>query len=278
MPDSLIIPACPEILLELTAIMNESEPDIQVVADLVNADVGLFSTLLATVNSPALGLQQSVESVPQAIMLLGQKRTFTLLHSAVMRNSLEQHGRLDRFWDSATEIAGLCTRLAAQLTTVNQDKAYSIGMLHDIGIPVMMANHPNYRDFLREIGSLGLQELSAQEVEHFQVDHFTLGYRLAKEWNLPSVVSKTLLLQPLFERAFNHSIDVHDNLLSYLAILMLAKDISSEYRYFWRLSASEHLPEYLLPILEFLEIPRMEYLDIKEKLIEDIEDTEEQHP
>ena len=271
MPDSLLIPACPEVLLELTSVMQEQEPDIQLISDLVNNDVGLYTSLLATVNSPALGLKHSMESIPQAIMLLGHKRTLTLLHSIIMRNSLDNHGRLDRFWDSATEVAALCSRLASQLTMVNQDKAYSIGMLHDIGIPVMMANFPSYKDFLRDVNTLGLRELSSQEIEHFQVDHFTLGYRLAKEWNLPPTVSKTILLQPLFEKAFDHSITVHENLLGYLAILMLAKDISSEYRHFWRLSSSEHYPSYLIPILEFLEIDKMEYLDMKEKMIEDID-------
>ena len=271
MPDSLLIPSCPEVLIELNSAMKQQEPDLQVVSNIVNGDVGLYTSLLATVNSPALGLGQTIESVPQAISLLGQKRTFTLLHSVVMRNSMEQHGRLDRFWDTATEVAGLCSRLAAQLSMVNQDKAYSIGMLHDIGIPVMMANFPEYKNFLRDASHLNLREFSSLEVEHYQVDHFTLGYRLTKEWHLPTTVSKTILLQPLFEKAFDHSIAVHENLLSYLAILMLAKDISSEYRYFWRLSSADHFSSYLIPILEFLEISKMEYLDIKEKMIEDIE-------
>lgn len=271
MPDHLLIPACPEILLELNQAMKEQEPDIQHIADLVNNDVGLYSSLLATVNSPALGLKHNLESIPQAITLLGQARALNLLQSIMMRSSLEKLGRLDRFWDTATEVAGLCSRLAAKLTTVNQDKAYSIGMLHDVGIPIMMSSFSDYKDFLRQLGHVDLCEFSAQEMQRYQIDHFTLGYRLTKEWQLPAAVSKTLLLQPLFEKAFNHTIKVHDNLLSYLAILLLAKDISSEYRYFWRLASDDHFPNHLIPILDFLEIPKMEYLDIKEKMIEEID-------
>lgn len=271
MPESVLIPACPEALAELNGVMQEQEPDIQLIAELVNRDVGLYTSLLATVNSPALGLKHSVESIPQAITLLGHKRTLNLLQSIMMRNSLEKFGRLDRFWDTATEVAGICARLAAQLTTVNQDKAYSIGMLHDVGIPIMMSSFDDYKDFLRQLGQVDLCEFSAQEMQRYQVDHFTLGYRLTKEWQLPTAVSKTLLLQPLFEKAFDHKIKVHDNLLSYLAILILAKDISSEYRYFWRLTSDEHCPAHLLPILDFLEVEKMEYLDIKEKMIEEIE-------
>ncbi|MFY0641488.1 MAG: HDOD domain-containing protein [Bermanella sp.] len=51
--------------------------------------------------------------------------------------------RLDRFWDAATKVASLCSYLAVRLTTISQDKAYSIGMLHDIGIPIMLSNYPS---------------------------------------------------------------------------------------------------------------------------------------
>jgi HD-like signal output (HDOD) protein len=272
MTNSLIIPSCPEVLLQLDDIMKSDDPDIQVISNLVNTDVGLYSTLLATVNSPLIGLSQTVESVPQAITLLGQHKTFILLRSAIMRNSLEKLGRLDHFWDSATEVASLCSILAAQLTTIDQEKAYSIGMLHDIGIPVMMYNYNSYKDFLLDVGHISLRDLSTREMEHYKVDHFTLGYRLTKEWKLPSVVSKTILLQPLFDKAFNKSITVHKNLLSYLAILMLAKDISSEYRNFWSLNSTDHFPEHLIPIIEFLEISKDDYLDLKDKIIENIQD------
>ena len=271
MTDVLLIPACPEVLLELNSEMQKEEPDLQMVSELVNNDVGLYSSLLATVNNPVLGLGQQVESVQQAIMLLGFKRTFTLLESVILRSTLEKHGRLDRFWDTATEVAVLCARIAAEVTTINRDKAYSVGMLHDVGIPVMMGDFPNYKDFLRDSKAFDLRQLATQEVEHFAVDHFALGYRLTKEWNLPTSVCKTILLQPLFEKAFRHSINVHENLLSYLATLMLAKDISGEYRHFWRLTSPDHFPEYLLPVIEFLDMEKMEYLDLKEKLIDELE-------
>jgi len=271
MADALIIPACPEVLLQLAEEIQKPEPDIQVISELVNRDIGLYSALLATVNSPVLGLSQQVESTHQAIMVLGYQKTFTLLQSIIMRNNLEKHGRLDRFWDTATEVAGLCSRLARELGSINQEKAYSIGMMHDIGIPVMMTNFGNYRDFLRDVSSFDLRDIAQREVEHYGVDHFTLGYRLAKEWHLPVAVNKTILLQPLFEKAFHGDIQVHDGLLGYLAILMLAKDISAEYRHFWRLDSPEHFPEYLVPVLEFLELEKMDYLDLKEKLVDELQ-------
>lgn len=272
MSESLIIPACPEVIIELDELIKSADPDIQAIANLVKADVGLYTTLLATVNSPLIGLSQTVTSVSQAITLLGQAKTFTILRSTIMRNSLEDLGRLDHFWESATEVANLCSILAGKLTTVDQDKAYSIGMMHDIGIPVMMHNHDSYTNFLEDIGNVSLRELSAREMEHYKVDHFTLGYRLAKEWKLAPIVSKTILLQPLFDKAFSNAITVHENLLSYLAVLMLAKDISSQYHCLWHQPNSDKFPEYLTPIIEFLKMSEMDYMELKETLIEDIQD------
>lgn len=271
MSDSLLIPPYPQALLELHAAMKVQEPDVEEITDLVNKHSGLCKSLLSAINNPALGLKFSVDSITKAIMLLGQKRTFIFLQSFILKSSLDQEGHLEPFWNSSIEIASLCSRLSATLKIVNSDKAYSIGMLHDIGIPLMMMNFSEYKEFLENANTFNLTELSTQEVEQFHVDHFTLGYRLAKEWNLPSSVSKTLLLQPLFDQAFDQSIAVHENLLNYLAILTLAKDISTEYRHFWHISASNHLSSNLVSTLKFLGISHEDYLEMKENMIEDIE-------
>ena len=75
----------------------------------------------------------------------------------------------------------------------------------------------------------------------------------------------------LHERAFDHSIKVHENLLTYLAILTLAKDISAEYRHFWRIPTSDHLASSLISTLEFLGISEEKFLEIRSTMIEDIE-------
>jgi HD-like signal output (HDOD) protein len=271
MPENLVIPPYPDALLELNAAMKVQEPDIEVITDLINKNPGLCMSLLSAINNPALGLKYSVDSITQAIMLLGQKRTFIFLQSFILKSTLDESGHLEEFWDSSIEVASLCSRLSTELKIVDPDKAYNIGMLHDIGIPLMMMNFPKYKAFLRSVKRQNLTDLSRQETDQFQVDHFTLGYRLAKEWNLPASVSKTLLLQPLFDKAFDHSIKVHENLLSYLAILTLAKDISAEYRHFWRIPASDHLSSSLISTLEFLEIPEEKYLEMRSTMIDDIE-------
>jgi putative nucleotidyltransferase with HDIG domain len=271
MSENLFIPPYPKALLELNAAMKVQEPDIAVITDLINKNTGLCMSLLSAINNPALGLKYSVDSITQAIMLLGQKRTFIFLQSFILKSTLDEQGHLEEFWDSSIEVASLCSRLSTELKIVDSDKAYSIGMLHDIGIPLMTMNFPKYKSFLRSVKRQNLTDLSRQEVDEFKVDHFTLGYRLAKEWNLPSSVSKTLLLQPLFDKAFDHSIKVHENLLTYLAILTLAKDISAEYRHFWRIPTSDHLASSLISTLEFLGISEEKFLEIRSTMIEDIE-------
>ncbi|MFY0641487.1 MAG: hypothetical protein JXR16_10610 [Bermanella sp.] len=56
---------------------------------------------------------------------------------------------------------------------------------------------------------------------------------------------------------------------------MLAKDISSEYRSFWRLNCEEQIADHLFPIFEFLDITNSDYQEIKNNLIDQIQDKQE---
>lgn len=150
MPESLFIPLYPKLLLELNASMQAHEPDVNEITDLVNNHKGLCKSLLSAINNPALGLKFFVDSITKAIMLLGQKRTFIFLQSFILKSTLDQNGDLDSFLDSSIEVASLYPRLSVEFKIVDSDKAYSIGMLHDIGIPLMMINFPDYKEVINK--------------------------------------------------------------------------------------------------------------------------------
>ena len=51
---------------------------------------------------------------------------------------------LPRFWDSAKNTASLCAFLVNKLKLYDASQAYTLGLFHDVGIPLMAPNSPNY--------------------------------------------------------------------------------------------------------------------------------------
>lgn len=184
------IPPQPRILMELSSEASKPEPDPQVFARLVSKDVGLSAAVLKTINSPFYGLSRRVDSVQQATMMLGLTTLKNLLTGMILKDTLSGKSlSLERFWESASDIANISMRLAKRFYMPNPDECYTLGLFHDCGIPIMAQKFPNYKDVL--IKGNGEFETSLTEVEdyHYFTNHAVIGYYTSKSWNVTDTIA-----------------------------------------------------------------------------------------
>lgn len=270
-PLKITIPARPEILLKMNAIMSDKEPDIDQIISILKQDAGLYSITLATVNSPQFSTHKKITSISHAIMLLGVPRLFKLIKLILLKNTLSQSNPMDRFWDTATEVASITQELCSRYTSLDKDNAYSIGMLHDCGVPILMQADVNYKNRLKKANSQSIKALLEMEKAAYGTEHFTLGAKLIKTWQMHPDVFKTILLQASFpEIIVKHKSSANDCLM-YLSLLSIAKDISRNYRHFWRLEEEIEITPNIMTCLEYIGLCDYDYLDLKEEYIEILE-------
>ena len=270
-PLRVAIPARPEILLEMNKIMSEEEPDFEQIIAILKQDAGLYSVTLATVNSPQFAINKKITSISHAIVLLGLPRLFSLIKLVLLKSSLSKNNPMERFWDTATEVANITQDLCSRYTTLDKDNAYSIGMLHDCGVPILMQADENYKDILKKANSQSTKALLEMENAAYGIEHFTLGAKLVKAWQMPADVFKTILLQASFpEVIFKYKSNANDCLM-YLSLLSIAKDISRNYRHFWRLEEDIQITPNIMVCLEYIGLCDYDYLDLKEEYIDILE-------
>lgn len=267
---SALIPPQPEILLALNSELKSENPDQARIAQLLKSDVSLYSNILKTVNSPYYGLVTTVTSIELALRLLGLERIFSLVRLTILRNTLGKTGRMERFWDTAKDISTLSTQIAPKVSSVSQDDAFTLGMLHDCGIPLMVQAFPGYRDFLQGAGNLEPAEYERQEQELFGFSHYQVGARMAERWYLPQHITDAIKYQPRMQDVLEDRIDVDERTRHLLAVLALAQDVSTEYRYYWRIAPKQELSR-LKPALHFLALVDLDFLELKDQLIEQID-------
>jgi len=92
LPRKFSLPCVPQSVIEFTSISKDPNAGPKDLAAPIEADPALTSDLLRQVNSTATGLPRKVASIPQAINLLGLRRTKTLvltsaLHAATRSTS-----------------------------------------------------------------------------------------------------------------------------------------------------------------------------------------------
>lgn len=192
----MTIPPRPDVITALFEEKAKDEPDLARVAKHISADVGLAAAILRTVNSPFMGLPRKVTSVPQAIDLLGLRNTASIATGLVLRHMVHgDHGAaMERFWDTAENVALISAFLARRLRGIPPDEAYTYGLFHDCGIPLLLQRFPDYKKTLAHANSADGAEFWEVEEAETGTHHSAVGYFLARSWGLAEDLCRAILM------------------------------------------------------------------------------------
>lgn len=192
---NLALPPRPEIVAVLFEEMSRDEPNLGRVARRISSDVALAAAMLKTVNSPAFGLARKMTSVPQAIDFLGMRQVAGIATGLAIRHSLSGGAAAThaRFWDTAEKTALLCATFARRLRGIPADEAYTFGLFHDCGIPVLMRRFPGYAAALARANTGSEAGFSAIEEAEVGTHHGVVGYYLTRSWQLPDSFCRAVL-------------------------------------------------------------------------------------
>ncbi len=191
---SVGIPPRPTMLIELDAEIRKDEPSYRKIERLVSSDVGLSAALLKTVNSPFFGLRSKATTISQAISVLGLSALARTITGLKLRQVFAKAGQIDMesFWDASAKVAMMTSHIAEQLPGMNRDEAYTFGLFQNCGIPILMQRFPDYKKTFGAAERSMDRKFTEIEDECHQTNHATVGYLLARSWNLPNTLSSAI--------------------------------------------------------------------------------------
>jgi HD-like signal output (HDOD) protein len=189
------IPPCPAILIDIDRELAKDAPDQREIARLISKDVALSGHVMQVANSPAFSTGHKFSSIMQALNILGTRQLFNLVVSQLLKIALtgKPEVPMERFWETSALTARLSAELARRLRCVRPDVAYTFGLFHDCGIPLMMKRFPNARDVLAEANGCETRKFIEVEDQHLGTNHAVVGYFLAKRWRLSADVTEAIL-------------------------------------------------------------------------------------
>lgn len=226
------IPPQPQILVDLQMEQMCPEPDMQAISRLISQDVGLSGAILKVVNSPAFGLKNTIMAIPQAVALIGLDSVINVINGLAIRSELSDDNivQLNRFWDTATDIANISVDIARACGYEATDQVYLLGLFHNCGIPLMMMRFDNYFKVMEESYSYPEKRVIDTENERLSTNHAVIGYYTAKSWKLPKIVCETIAEHHNTCRYFCRENDADNTQKTLLGILKLAEHICGNYR------------------------------------------------
>ena len=186
------IPPLPAIATRLIQTLSDETTSVRDVVELIQADPKLSVELLQRANSPLYGVASRIQSVHDALVLLGFDTVRTMALTVVTAEyspAVHQVPELRRCWRHIVATALIAGDLG-RASSIRPDQAYTAGLLHDLGRLGLIAAYPReYTEMLRSADADGQKDDSTylldRERERFGIDHCAAGLWLAKEWGLP---------------------------------------------------------------------------------------------
>ncbi|MET0066939.1 MAG: HDOD domain-containing protein [Candidatus Thiodiazotropha sp.] len=263
------IPSKPALLSQVQALAGVREPDVLSISELVSQDVGLSSAVLKSVNSAFFGLRNHISDIRQTVVLLGVNNVVNLVSAHEMKRALNQKSclTLERFWDTASEVAKASVLIARELNVpVPLEDVYAVGLFHDCGIPVMASCFETYRKTLDE--SNGNYHRSIVEIEdgYHDVNHAVAGFMFGETWDLPRFIQE-IILQHHDADVWEHLNDEH--ILNCLAVLKLAENLVDHKR---RQVDNVDWQRFAAPVTQRLKLTAASYPAVEKRLIEQMQD------
>ena len=228
------VPPQPQIMVDLQMEQYMPDPDLEVIARLISQDPGLSGALLKIFNSAHYGLSNKIASIQRAVNLLGSRSVINLINALSIRGEMSDETivTLNRFWDTAQDVAMTSLTVAKRTGSQAVDEAYALGLFHDCGVPLMLKRFSNYMSVLEEAYANAGPDCRVVDTENnaFNTNHAVVGYYTAKSWRLPEHVTDAIANHHNALAIFSDESSRNAPLKNLLAILKMAEHICESYR------------------------------------------------
>lgn len=192
----------PEVYLKISHLMNDPMSDVTDFAEIIRFDPNLSASVLKLVNSAFYGLSGEVDSINQAVTMLGlgQLHIMALSISAVSAlnamNYPEDILSLKTFWQSNLFCGVLSRHLALHLKVRNSENLFVIGLLHEIGHLVLYTKFPEKARESIELAKDQNLLIHEAELQVIGCHYGKIGANLQASWKLPLLFQGLTEFQP----------------------------------------------------------------------------------
>jgi HD-like signal output (HDOD) protein len=218
----------PDIYIKLKELMDDPDFTMAEVAVLVGRDPAMATRFLRVVNSPLNRRVCKIETVSHAVSMLGIRQVHDIVLGASVAEAFEgiqtDVMNMKKFWQQSVYCAVLTKQLALDCGSMESDRFFVIGLLHNIGHMFMYLAIP-------EESQQAILQAKKQERPLYQVERELLGFDYAKlggyvmrQWDLPKSLQAITWLHPEPGKANQFAAETA---LLHLASLLVRADLET---------------------------------------------------
>jgi len=195
----------PQVIHQLMDLVDDPDVPTSEITALILYEPIVTANLLKLANSAAFGFKKKVNSVHDAVVLMGLKRVveLVLLNSATKSIKSAQNGyglEEGQLWKQSVSCALMASAVADKVDTSIKHIVFTAALLKDIGVVVMDRYMHAAVDQIRQAMQDDNLDLVTAERRILGIDHADLGGRMAKAWKFSDVLAAAIRDHHLTDR------------------------------------------------------------------------------
>lgn len=241
--------------------------DLEEIGNIISHDPGVSAAVIKIVNSSVFGLVNKISSIPQAVVMLGVDRVVSILKTLLLRKSMDDlnsHIDMTLFWEISVSVASVASTICRQLNLAIADEAYTLGLFHNCGMPILASMHKNYQSVVEDSYSREDGRITSEEFSNFGVHHAAAGYRVARVWNLPKVICLAVKAHHSVDRILDDQSIENPTLKTLLCVLKMAEDMVDLPEKLAQCDVDFEWQKISSKVLEFSGLSEYDYEDLRD--------------
>jgi putative nucleotidyltransferase with HDIG domain len=194
------LPTPPIVFHQIQKVINDPKVNAGHIAAILAEDPAMSVKVLKLTNSAFYGLAREIDSVKQAVVIVGLEAVKNLVLSASVLDMFKgkdvDTDFQEKFWRHSLATA-FCSRILAKHIRkngiVDPDSAFSAGLLHDIGKIVIACFLPAEYKKIKDARAIDRASASFElEEQALGYTHAQIGALLAVQWKLPQKLGESI--------------------------------------------------------------------------------------
>jgi putative nucleotidyltransferase with HDIG domain len=182
------LPQFPENILMVQKLISDPNSEMADIARQISMDPALTADLLKIVNSAQYMLVKRVDSISDAVKMVGMRGISNLLYSYGTQKILGDDTIEKKIlWEHSYKTAFYAYNLARNFRKNRNlmDDVYVAGILHDMGKIIFSSVHPELLNKIKNFCTEKNYSISVFEDLAAGMNHAEIGALIAEKWNFP---------------------------------------------------------------------------------------------
>ena len=182
------LPSLPDMYQKLMKAINTPDVSVKEIGEIVEKDIGMSAKILQLVNSSFFGFTKNITSPVQAAVYLGIDTLKSLVLGVGIFSEFEKKNTdkamISKLWSHSISTAEIAKKIALAQKRDRQfvDLAYTSGLLHDIGILILLEDYGEQYATCFKDNTLLITEQMNKEKDIVDSTHNKIGAYLLGLW------------------------------------------------------------------------------------------------